>query len=87
MPVVWIPAALRKLTREKDTVRVAGATVREVIDRLDDQFPGIKARLCDGDRMRPGLAVAIDAEVSRLGLDQVVAENSEVHFLPAVGGG
>ncbi len=87
MPVVWIPASLRTLTNQRDTVRVEGGTVRDVINQLDLQFPGIKARLCDGDSLRRGLAVAIDAEMSRTGLDQTVPENSEVHFLPAIGGG
>jgi len=87
MPTVWIPAPLRTLTNQHETVRVPGATVREVIDHLDAQYPGIKARLCDGDSLRRGMVVAIDAEVSRLGLDQTVDENNEVHFLPAIGGG
>lgn len=87
MTVVWIPASLRTLTNQRDTVRVEGGTVRDVINQLDLQFPGIKARLCDGDSLRRGLAVAIDAEMSRTGLDQTVPENSEVHFLPAIGGG
>ena len=87
MPIVWIPASLRTFTNQQDTVRVGGATVRDVIDQLDALFPGIKPRLCDGDALRPGLAVAIDAEMSRMGLEQAVGENSEVHFLPAIGGG
>ena len=87
MPVVWIPASLRALTNQCETIRVDGKTVREVIDQLELQFPGIKARLCEGDSLRRGLAVAIDAEMSRSGLDQTVPENSEVHFLPAIGGG
>ena len=87
MPTVWIPAPLRTLTHQQDTVQVAGATVREVIDQLDARYAGIKARLVDGDNLRPGLAVAIDAEVSRLGLEQPVGDNSEVHFVTAIGGG
>jgi molybdopterin synthase sulfur carrier subunit len=87
MPVVWIPAALRSLTNQLETVRVTGSTVRAVIDQLEAAYPGIKARLCEGDRLRPGLAVVVDTEVSRTGLSQAVGENSEVHFLPAIGGG
>jgi len=87
MPVVWIPASLRALTNQRESIRLDGQTVRGVIDNLELQFPGIKARLCEGNNLRRGLAVAIDAEVSRTGLDQAVPENSEVHFLPAIGGG
>ena len=37
--------------------------------------------------IRPGMAVIVDTEVARLGLFQPVSEQSEVHFLPAIGGG
>lgn len=87
MPTVWIPALLRSLTGEIDRVVVAGGTVGEVIDELERRFPGIKARLCAGNVLRPGMAVAVDAQVARLGLGEQVAETSEIHFVPAVGGG
>ena len=87
MPVVWIPAGLRSLTNQQESVRLGGATIRELIDQLDGRFPGIKDRLCEGDHLRTGLAVVIDTEVIRAGLEQAVAENSEVHFLQAIGGG
>jgi molybdopterin converting factor small subunit len=84
---VWIPSLLRDLTQGQETVTAPGATVRQVIDALEDRYPGMKARLCDGDGLRRGIAVAVGTEVSRLGLRQPVAANSEVHFLPAVSGG
>src|SRR5437870_4766779 len=74
MPTVWIPAPLRSLTEQQETVQVAGATVGEVIEQLESRFPGIKARLCDGGSLRRGLVVAIDSEVSRAGLEQAVGE-------------
>ena len=87
MAVVWIPPLLRDLTGGSETVTVAGSTVRQVVDGLDRLYPGIKARLCDADGLRPGLAVAVDTQVARLGLLQPVGEQSEVHFLPAIAGG
>jgi len=87
MPVVWIPSLLRDLTDGQETVRVAGRTVREVIDDLDRLYPGLKARLCDENGLRPGVAVAVDSLHARLGLLQSVGEASEVHFLPAIAGG
>ena len=38
-------------------------------------------------RIRPNLAVTIDGEVARMGLLETVGANSEVHFVPAIGGG
>ena len=87
MATVWIPSLLRDLTHGQETVTVPGATVRQVINALENLYPGVKARLCDGEGLRRGIAVAVGTEVSRLGLRQPVAPNSEVHFLPAVSGG
>ena len=87
MPSVWIPALLRPLTHEQETVHICGATLREVIAALDAKFPGIRSRLCEGDALRPGLAVVIDTQVVRGGLSEPVGEGSEVHFIPAIAGG
>jgi molybdopterin synthase sulfur carrier subunit len=87
MATVWIPALLRDLTNEQQTVTVPGITVRQVIEALDRLYPGIRDRLCDANGLRPGIAVAVDTQIARLGLLEPVAATSEVHFLPAVGGG
>ena len=87
MPTVWIPTQLRDLTGGRERVRVSGATVGEVIDALERIHSGIKSRLCDEGGLRPDIAVAVDAQIAPLGLLEEVAEPSEVHFLPAIGGG
>ena len=87
MPTVFVPVELRKLTGDADRVSVAGTNVRQVVENLEAAHPGIKSRLCAGGDLRPGLAVAVDGAVSTLGMLQKVGEASEVHFLPAVGGG
>ena len=87
MPTVWIPALLRHLTDQQESVQVPGTTLREVIDALETKFPGLKARLCQGDTLRPGMAVVIDTQMARAGLSESVSANSEVHFIPAVAGG
>ena len=87
MATVWIPSLLRDLTHGQETVTVPGANVREVIDALERLYPGIRDRLCDGDQLHPGIALAVDSQIARLGLLQPVGEGSEVHFLPAVSGG
>lgn len=87
MATVWIPSLLRELTGGKETVIVSGANVHQVIEALDRVFPGIKDSLCERDELRSGIAVAVDGQMASLGLMQPVAEGSEVHFLPAIGGG
>ena len=87
MATVWIPALLRELTGGRESVTVGGATVRQVIEALDRTYPGVAERLCDANGLRPGIAVAVDTQVARLGLAQPVPDDSEVHFLPAIAGG
>ena len=87
MPRVFIPPLLRPLTGGVAEVEVEGSSVREVIAALDEQFPGLRQRLCEGDHLRPGLAVAVDGRMSSVGVLQKVRSESEVHFLPGIGGG
>jgi sulfur-carrier protein len=87
MATVWIPAQLRTLSGGQDRVDVVGSTVGEVIDALDCLYPGMKARLCDENGLRRGIAVAVDSLQPRLGLLEVVEPASEVHFIPAIAGG
>ena len=87
MPTVYIPPQLKKLTSGARTVEVGGKTLREVVDALEALYPGIKDRLLDGEKFRPGLAAAVDNVVSNRGLLQAVGEESEIHFIPAISGG
>ncbi len=87
MPTVFIPPSLRKLTQDQEQVIVAAKTVREAIEKLEQQFPGIQQRLCAGENLKPGLSVAVDGNVASLGLLQKLRPDSELHFLPAIGGG
>ena len=80
---------MQAITGGHKTVRVAGASVRQVINNLETEYPGVRERLGDenGFDLLPGIAVIIDGETSQLGLLERVEEDSEVHFLPALGGG
>ena len=87
MPQVFIPPLLRTLTNGCEIVEVAGQNVAEVVDSLDRQFPGLRERLVDGERLKPGLSVAVGTKMSVRGLLTKVAPDDEIHFLPAIGGG
>ncbi|QDU25270.1 ThiS family protein [Anatilimnocola aggregata] len=87
MPTVFIPAQLRGLTSGQAQVEVAATTVAEAIAQLDEQFPGIRARLCQGENLIPGLQVSVDDRFTRQGLSARLQAASEVHFLPVIGGG
>jgi len=87
MAVVWIPAQLREMAGGKEQVEVPGDTVWQLVGQLEARYPGLERRLCENGQLRAGLTVCVDGCFSSLGLRQRVAENSEVHFLPAISGG
>ena len=87
MPTLWIPAPLRNLTQGKASVVVAGSSVREALENLEAQYPGIKERLCEGDKVRPNISVLVDGHVSHLKMREKLTEASEVHFVIAISGG
>ena len=87
MATVYIPSLMRGLTGGEEQVTIPGSTVRQIVQNLEERFPGMKERLVDGYRIKPNISVAVDGEVTPLGMLEKVSEDSEVHFLPAIGGG
>ena len=87
MATVQIPSQLTKLTGGLRVVEVPGATLAEVIDALESRFPGARQRLVEGERLRPGLAAAVDNVFAPPGLQHAVGPASEVCFVPALKGG
>ena len=87
MAKVFIPSTLRSLTGGAREVTLPATNVRQVIDVLEQMYPGIKDRLVDEGQIRPDISVVIDGEASPLGLLDKVGEDSEIHFIPAIGGG
>ncbi len=89
MAVVWIPPLLRRLTGGTDTVTAPGSTLRQVLNSLEELYPGFKAALLEenGEQVQSGIAVIIDGEATQMGLIEPVGEESEIHFVPAISGG
>ena len=87
MPKVYIPALLRNVTEGRAEIEVEGATVRQIIANLVTQYPGLQDRLLDNGRLRPNISIAIDSEITPLGLMEAVSPSSEVHFITAIRGG
>ena len=87
MVTVHIPSLLQELTAGRRELEVEGTNVREVLDSLEREFPGIKERFLEGDHLRPDISVAVDGEISPLGLLERVEAGSEVHFVAAIRGG
>lgn len=87
MATVFIPSLMQSLTGGQQTVEIEGATVRQIIENLEKAHPGMKERLVADNRVKPNISVAVDGEVTPMGMLEKVGESSEVHFLPAIGGG
>jgi molybdopterin synthase sulfur carrier subunit len=87
MPVIFIPRPLREFTGGESEVVVEGNTVGDVVDALDRRFPGMKSRLCRLESLAPGLQVSVDEVMTTRGLRAELQPESEVHFLPVIGGG
>jgi molybdopterin synthase sulfur carrier subunit len=87
MATVIIPALLRKFTDGIDRIDVPGKTIREVVRNLGQRFPAIVEHLIEHDELKPSVAVSIDGEMATAGVLEQVGDNSEIHFIPAIGGG
>jgi molybdopterin converting factor small subunit len=87
MARVYIPAQWRDLTGGVSDVELGGSTLQEIVEALEARFPGVAARLCDEGAIAAGLAVSIDGAITARGLLAPVEPESEIHVLPAIGGG
>ncbi len=87
MATVYIPSLMRDVTSGQVKVQVPGSTVLQIIENLEQAYPGIKERLVENNRIRSSISVAVDGEITPLGMLEKVGENSEVHFVPAIAGG
>ena len=90
MTTVFIPSSLRRYTAGQSKADVSGSTINEVIDNLEQQYPGVKSRLCDesGQIKRYVNVFVNDEEIRTLeGADTPVAEKDEVSIVPAMAGG
>ena len=87
---VRIPTPLRRVTDGQDKVDTEGATLREIIDSMESQYPGIRERLCDeGGDLRNFVNVFVNGEDVRFldGIDSATGEGDEISIVPAVAGG
>jgi len=87
MPTVHIPAAMRSLTGGQAQVVVGGNTLAEVIDQLEEQYPGLKSRMSEGGKLRRGLAAFVNDQSPNAGLQTTVGPDDEIYFAPAIAGG
>ena len=87
---VRIPTPLQNMTQDKAEVISSGANIRELIDDLERNFPGIKDRICDEKgKIRRFINIYVNEEDVRfLKQDQTsLKDGDEVSIIPAIAGG
>jgi molybdopterin converting factor small subunit len=87
MADVHLPPTLPSLYADLPRrLEIDAATVDEVIDRLEERWPGLRDRLCEpGPSLRTHINVYVDRE--RAGLDTALAPGSRVDVIAAISGG
>jgi molybdopterin converting factor small subunit len=87
---VRIPTILRTYTNGAAEVSGEGATLREVLEKLDADFPGIGARILDETgKIRRFVNVYVGEEDVRFAdnLDTATPSGVQISVIPAVAGG
>ncbi len=91
MPVtVLIPTPLRKLTNEQDSVETSASTIAGLIQDLNQQFPGLGARLTDETgALRRFVNIYVNEEDIRFlkGTETPLADGDSVSIVPSIAGG
>lgn len=87
---VLIPTPLQKLTRDQATVECNGNNIAELLESLEQNCPGIKARLCDDKgELRRFVNFYVNNEDIRFlqGAETPLQSGDEVSIIPAIAGG
>lgn len=86
---VRIPTPLRTLTQGKDEVEAKGADVRDIINDLEKNYPGLKERLLDDKGVRRFVNIYQNEEDIRFleNLDTKVKDGDSISIVPAIAGG
>ncbi len=87
---VRIPTVFRKFTAGESLVELQPGTIADLIDELDEQYPGMKKQLmANEDQLHRFVNVYVNDEDARYleRLDTKVSEGDVVSLLPSVAGG
>lgn len=86
---VKVPAYLRPYTDDREEIKIQGKTVKDILESLIKQYPGIKARLFDDTgTMHNYVSVFTGDEVAYPDtLETPVKDGATVHILYTIGGG
>lgn len=87
---VRIPTPLQKHTSNQAEVSVDATSIKNLIESLEKNFPGIKERICDENgKIRRFINIYVNEEDVRfLQRDETpLKDGDEVSIIPAIAGG
>lgn len=90
MATVLVPTPLRRLTGGQGKLTVEGNTIGAVIQTLEQQYPGISAKILDDEgNVKRFINVFVnESEIRTLqGMATAVKSNDQVSIVPAMAGG
>ncbi|MGA2529619.1 MAG: ubiquitin-like small modifier protein 1 [Acidimicrobiales bacterium] len=90
MPDINLPNLLRQHAGGQKSIRVEGATIGDVLDALQAEFPGMSGQLVTADgQLHKFVNVYLNDDDVRYmqKLDTKVQDDDTVSILPAVAGG
>lgn len=86
---VYIPTPFRDLTAGLGRVSAHGATIAELIDNLDREYPGLGGRIRAGGAVHLHVNVFVNGQEMRSLANEAtrLRDDDEVAFIPALAGG
>jgi molybdopterin synthase sulfur carrier subunit len=81
---------LRSKTAGHEVVTPSASSVVHLIENIDQQFPGVKDRICEADgKVRRFVNIFVNEEDIRFleNLHTPISEKDEVSIIPAIAGG
>jgi len=86
---VRIPTPLQRLTNGKAEVECRAKDITELVDALEQEYPGMKDRLSEGGKIRRFINIYVNDEDIRFVNKEATAlkDGDSISIVPAIAGG
>jgi molybdopterin synthase sulfur carrier subunit len=86
---VRIPTPLQKITNGRAEVECTATSITELIDELEQNYPGMKDRLSEGGKVRRFINIYVNEEDIRFVNKEATTlkDGDSISIVPAIAGG